>query len=169
MHFDFVYGIHRDRLGKSDSGSKPKACGIQARAASPKWRAKRSFEVRADSSERSESESKLKVCERGWFFSCVQLNAVHEIEVHLISTSVCLVQDNNTALLQFKMSKTSGIFCHDLSKRFMGDVIRHPSVVIRHREFAKRDAAKDFEPSSLPERLSCHNPLLLFICFLIYI
>jgi len=52
---------------------------------------------------------------------------------------------------------------------FMGDVIRHPSVVIRHIEFAKRDAPKDFEPSSLPQSMSCHNSLVLFICFLIYI
>ncbi len=39
----------RVRNSKSDSGSKPKACGIQARAASPKRGANLGFAVRADS------------------------------------------------------------------------------------------------------------------------
>jgi len=44
---------------------------IQARAVSPKRRANQRFAVCADSSERSESESKSLICERGWFFSFV--------------------------------------------------------------------------------------------------
>jgi hypothetical protein len=95
--------IARVRISKSDSGSKPKACGIRADSRlvfshvstlspPPSELDSRRFKrgLKARSGEQSEA-LRLRRFAVG-FFSCVKTNSLHEIETHLRITSVFSVK-----------------------------------------------------------------------------